>query len=230
MEIKILPSPETVANEAARMTAKIARASVAERGRFLMAVSGGKTPWLMLRALGQENVPWESMHIFQVDERIAPFSHPDRNLTHIQECLLGNTLLNESQIYAMPVEGNDLEIAATSYEKTLCRIAGTPPIFDLVHLGLGSDGHTASLVPEDRVLEINDRDIAITDFYQGRQRMTLTFPIINRARNIVWVIAGADKSLMLKLLLDADSSIPAGQICQDNAFILADRAAATDIL
>jgi len=228
MDIQIFSDAEEVANEAAKLIAMIARQSVEERGRFVLAVSGGRTPWQMLRALGKEELPWKSVHVFQVDERIAPLGHPDRNLTHLCDCLLGNSPIIEHHIYAMPVEWNDLEFASGEYCDMLSEHAGSPSIIDLVHLGLGTDGHTASLVPEDSVLEISDHDVAITDIYQGRQRMTLTYPIINRSRNIMWVITGAEKAPMLKRLLIADSSIPAGRISQDKAFVLADRNAAGD--
>jgi 6-phosphogluconolactonase len=229
MDIQIFSDAEEVANEAAKVIALIARQSVDERGRFVLAVSGGRTPWQMLRAIGKEDVPWKNIYVFQVDERIAPTGHPDRNMTQIRYCLLENSPINEHHIYSMPVEWNDLEFAAGEYADLLSQQAGSPPIIDLVHLGLGADGHTASLVPEDRVLEIVDRDVAVTGIYQGRNRMTLTYPIINRARNIMWVITGDEKAPMLKRLLEADPSIPAGRIHQGKAFILADQDAAKDV-
>jgi 6-phosphogluconolactonase len=173
-----------------------------------------------------EEVAWKQVHVVQVDERIAPAGHADRNLTHLRETLLAHAPLNPEQIYAMPVEGPDLEAAAARYVETLCEIAGTPPLLDLAHLGLGPDGHTASLVPGDAVLTVADRDVAITGVYQGRQRMTLTYPILNRSRNILWVVTGAEKVPMLKRLQDGDTSIPAGRIRRDPALILADIAAA----
>jgi 6-phosphogluconolactonase len=230
VEIEVLTDADAVAHEAARKIAEIARKTVAESGRFVMALSGGTTPWKMLRALGHEDIPWEYMHVFQVDERIAPQGHRDRNLTHLIEILLEFAALNEDHIYAMPVEMNDLESAAICYYKTLCQLAGSPPILDLVHLGLGVDGHTASLVPNDEVLKVDESDVAISGIYQGRQRMTLTYPIINRSRNILWVITGKEKVSMLKRLLVADSSFPAGRICQDNAFVLADMDAFGDVV
>jgi len=229
MNIQIFSDAEEVTAEAAKLIAMIARQSVEERGRFILAVSGGRTPWQMLRDLGKEDVPWKSVYVFQVDERIAPIGHPDRNLTQLRHNLLENSPISEHQIYAMPVEWNDLEFAAGEYSDLFSQLVGSPTIIDLVHLGLGADGHTASLIPEDQVLEINDRDVAITDFYQGRKRMTLTYPIINRARNIMWVITGAEKAPMLKRLLDADPSIPAGRIHQEKAFILADLDAADNL-
>ena len=161
--------------------------AVALRGRFIIAVSGGKTPWKMLRALADEDVPWEGMHILQVDERLAPDGHPDRNMTHLRESLSGVIPLLPGRIHAMPVEEKDPEAAAASYAQTIREIAGSPAIIDLIHLGLGPDGHTASLIPGDPVLDVTDRDVALTGIYQGRQRLTLTYPIINRARKILWV-------------------------------------------
>ena len=230
MRMEVLSDAETVAKKAAAVIAEEARTAVAARGRFLMAVSGGKTPWIMLRALATEEVPWEQVHVFQVDERVAPAGHPDRNLAHLRESLLEHVPLREEQIHAMPVESADLEAAAVRYARTLREIAGTPPVLDLAHLGLGSDGHTASLVPADPVLKVADRDVAITEVYQGRQRMTLTYPMLNRSRNILWVVTGAEKVSMLKRLRVADTSIPAGLIRQDHALILADRAATGEML
>src|SRR5207245_11768917 len=154
---------------------------------------GGKTPWIMLRSLAGEKVPWEQLHILQVDERIAPAGHPDRNLSHLRESLLSRVPLQPEQIHAMPVEAPDLEAAAKAYSKALSEIAGSSPVLDLVHLGLGPDGHTASLVPGDPVLNVTDSDVALTGVYQGRRRMTLTYPILNRARRILWLVAGKDK-------------------------------------
>jgi len=215
-----------VAREAAKVIAAEACSAVAARGRFVMAVSGGKTPWQMLRALADESVPWPEVHVVQVDERIAPAGHADRNLTHLRESLLSHAPLPEKQIYAMPVEENDLEAAAAAYAQTLAQISGSPPVLDLVHLGLGADGHTASLVPGDPVLQVFDRDVAMTGIYQQRRRMTLTYPLINRARKILWVVTGAEKIEMLPRLRKADASIPAGRINQINALALADRPAA----
>jgi 6-phosphogluconolactonase len=176
--------------------------------------------------LGREAVPWVGVHVLQVDERIAPKGDADRNLTHLRESLLENTPLDPKHIYAMPVESPDPLAAAAEYAKTLEKIAGSPSVLDLVHLGLGPDGHTASLVPNDPVLQVADRDVAITDFYQGRKRMTLTYPIINRARQILWVVTGSEKVGPLAQLLNADPSIPGGRIRQEQAFVLADRASA----
>ena len=226
MRIDVLADAEAVAKRAAAVIAEEARAAVAARGRFLLAVSGGKTPWILLRALATEAIPWDHVHVVQVDERVAPEGHPDRNLTHLRETLLEHAPLRPGQIHAMPVEAPDLEAAAARYARTLHEIAGEPPVLDLALLGLGTDGHTASLVPGDPVLKVADRDVAITAVYQGRRRMTLTYPMLDRSRNILWVVTGAEKVPMLKRLQDGDASIPAGRIRRDPARILADRAAA----
>ena len=190
-----------------------------------MALSGGRTPWQMLQALADEDVPWPRLHVVQVDERIAPAGDPDRNLTHLRASLLDHAPLPPEQLYAMPVEEGDVNAAALGYARTLERIAGTPPVLDLAHLGLGPDGHTASLVPGDPALDVADRDVALTGFYMKRRRMTLTFPVLDRSRRILWLVTGADKHAMLARLRAADASIPAGRVRQEQALLLADRLA-----
>jgi 6-phosphogluconolactonase len=229
MKIEVLADADSVARKAAAIIAAEAREAVVARGRFIMAVSGGHTPWLMLRALAGEKVPWEELHTVQVDERVAPEGHSDRNLTHLRESLLSRVPLRPEQIHAMPVEAVDLEAAAKTYSRTLVELAGSPPVLDLVHLGLGPDGHTASLVPGDPVLKVSDTDVALTGVYQGRRRMTLTYSIINRSRRILWLVTGNDKAEPLVRLRDADPSIPAGQVRQDRGLLLADRAAAAKL-
>lgn len=218
------PDAWTVAKRGAAFIAEEARSSVAARGRFLLALSGGKTPWKMLQALAKETVPWAQVHIFQVDERVAPEGHPDRNLTTLREILLSRTPLGEDHIHGMPVEEDDLDAGVAHYAESLRPWAGTPPVLDLVHLGLGADGHTASLVPGDPALAVEDRDVALTEPYFGRQRMTLTFPMINRARKILWLVTGVDKGPMLRRLQKADPTVPAGRIEQANALLLTDTA------
>ncbi len=225
--ILVFADADAVAREAAKMISTEARSAVSARGRFIVAVSGGRTPWQMLRALAGEDMPWNNVHVVQVDERVASAGDPDRNLTHLRESLLIHAPLPPEHIHAMPVEGADLEAAALSYARTLEELAGTPPVLDLVHLGLGPDGHTASLIPMDPVLDVVDRDVALTGLYQKRRRMTLTYPVLNRSRRILWVITGAEKAEMLVRLRDGDVSVPAGRIRSDQALVLADRHAAT---
>lgn len=226
MEIAVLEDAEAVAAKAAALIAHDARDVVRIRGRFVLAVSGGRTPWQMLRVLAKEDVPWAGVHVVQVDERIAPAGDPDRNLTHLHASLLENAPIPADQIHAMPVEARDLAAGAAEYAELLGKLCGRPAEIDLVHLGLGPDGHTASLIPSDAVLEVNDRDVALTGVYQGRRRMTLTYPIINRARKILWLVTGADKANRLRQLRDGDAAIPAGRVSQKRAMVFADGAAA----
>jgi 6-phosphogluconolactonase len=229
MKVEVLKDAESVAKAAAAAIAADARAAITARNRFALAVSGGHTPWIMLRALAEESIPWPCVQIYQVDERVAPAGDPDRNLTHLQESLLQHTPLLPEQIHAMPVESTDLPSAANQYALTLREVAGSPPVLDLVHLGLGPDGHTASLVPGDAVLDVTDKDVALTGVYQGRRRMTLTYPTINRARRILWVVTGSEKAGMLRRLREGDASIPAGRVRRDEALLLADLAAAEQL-
>lgn len=226
MKIEVYPDDGAVARSAAAIIAADLRAAVASRGRFVMAVSGGRTPWRMLRALAGERLPWEQVHVFQVDERAAPAADPDRNLAHLRASLLDHAPLPPDHVHAMPVEAADLGRAVEQYARTLRDVAGDPAVLDLVHLGLGPDGHTASLVPRDPALDITDADVATSGPYQGRRRMTLTFPLINRSRRILWLVTGSEKAATLVRLRDGDRSIPASRVRRDRALVLADRAAA----
>src|SRR5881296_801962 len=226
MKIEIFSDAAEVALAAARYFASVSRDAVAARGKFVVALSGGNTPWLMLNALAQENVPWTATHLLQVDERVVPAGNPNRNLTHLKQIPLERTPLRPEQIHEMPVDNRDLEAAAEQYAQTVAEFAGMPPQIDLVHLGLGADGHTASIVPGDPVLDKTDTDVAITNVYLGARRMTLTYPILNRARRILWLVTGKEKVTALARLHEGDVSIPAGRIQGDQALVLADRAAA----
>jgi 6-phosphogluconolactonase len=216
LEIEILPDADAVAERGAQVVASAAAVAVANRDRFTFAVSGGRTPWAMFAAL-YGRMPWEKVTIFQVDERVAPEDDPDRNLTQLKGALPPG---GAADVRPMPVWADDLEAAAELYAEAL------PDQLDLVHLGLGPDGHTASLVPGDPVLAVHDRDVALTGAYQGRRRMTLTYPVLNRARQILWLVTGDDKVDALRRLRAGDDSIPAGWISTDNALVLADAAAA----
>jgi len=226
MKVEILPDADAVAHKAAEFIAAEARSAVSARGRFTLAVSGGHTPWQMLRLLAKEDVPWSGVHLFQVDERVAPVGDKDRNLTHLKDSLLATVKLPAAQVHAMPVEDKDLPAAAARYARELESIAGTPPVLDLVHLGLGPDGHTASLVPGDKSLEVTSTDVTLAGPYQGRMRMTLTYPVLDRARTILWLVTGADKVPMFPRLRAGDTTIPAGRVQSARAVMLADSSAA----
>jgi 6-phosphogluconolactonase len=216
--LEVLPDAEAVAKRADDIVATSAREAIEARGRFTFAVSGGRTPWGMFREIADEEVPWKQVGIWQVDERIAPDGDPDRNLTSLQPMIP-----SEADLRPMPVTDVDLDAAAHRYAESL------PEVFDLVHLGMGDDGHTASLVPGDPILEVTDRDVAVTGEYRGRRRMTLTYPVLDRARQVLWLIAGADKALMLPRLLQSDRSIPAGRVSAAEQLVVADNLAASEL-
>lgn len=224
MQIEVWTDAEAVARRAAQWIAAEARAAVQARGRCVLALSGGHTPWRMLGLLAGEPLPWRALELFQVDERVAPEGDPVRNLTHIRESLQG--VLPPAQLHAMPVESRDLAAAAGRYARELERAAGAPAVLDLVHLGLGADGHTASLLPGDPVLELTREDVGVTRAQAQPQRMTLTFPALDRARRRLWLVTGAEKQAMLARLRAGDRSIPAGRVERERALVLADAAAA----
>ena len=215
-ELEVAPDAAAVAARAASYVAARARAAVSARGRFTFAVSGGHTPWAMFAELASEDVPWANVELFQVDERVAPAGDPDRNLTHLRESV-GDV---PARVHPMPVNDADLDAAAAAYATVL------PQRFDLVHLGLGPDGHTASLVPGDPVLKVTDALVAVTQPYQGHQRMTLTYPALTRADQLLWLVTGGDKREPLAKLLAGDESIPAGRVLATHSLVLADSAAA----
>ena len=216
--LEALPDAAAVARRGADEVATGASVAIAARGRFTFAVSGGHTPWEMFRALADEDLPWEAIGIWQVDERVAPDGDPDRNLTSLVQALP-----EAVELHPMPVAEDDLDAAAERYAASL------PEAFDLVHLGMGDDGHTASLVPGDPVVQMTDRGVALTREYRGRRRMTLTYPVLDGARRVLWLITGEDKAAMLPRLLAGDPSIPAGRVSAEEQLVVADRAAAAEV-
>lgn len=220
IELEVAGDEKAASRRAAELIAAAGAEAAAERGRFAFAMSGGRSPWAMLAILGElEEMPWERTDLFQVDERVAAPGDPERNLTHM---VLGLSMAHQPALRPMPVTQRDLDNAAREYEASL------PDRFDAIHLGLGPDGHTASLVPGDPVLEIDDRRVAITGgTYQGHTRMTLTYPALEDARRIVWLVTGPDKQEPLAKLLAEDESIPAGRVRNENMVVVADEAAAS---
>ena len=214
-ETRAFASVDVLAMAAADFVAERARRAVAAKGTFTFAVSGGRTPWSMFVELISRDVPWGQTVIYQVDERVAPLGDPGRNLTNLVDTLAGLA----SFIEPMPVNDDDLDTAAERYGELL------PERLDLVHLGLGPDGHTASLVPGDPVLEVRDRLVATTGEYQGRRRMTLTYRALARADQLLWLVSGSDKRDALALLRSGDVSIPAGRVEAARSLIMADRLA-----
>jgi 6-phosphogluconolactonase len=216
-ELEVLQDADAAAGRFAQLLALRARAMVDATGTFTLAVSGGSAPWQAFRLLAGEDVPWGSVDLFQVDERVVPMGDDERNLSHLEESLPAD---GWARVHPMPVDSSDLEAASAQYAAIL------PERLDVAHLGLGPDGHTASLVPGDAVLEVDDRDVAMTATeYQGRRRMTLTYPMLDRSRELLWLVTGESKVEPLKLLLAGDPSIPAGRIRAGKSLIVADAAA-----
>jgi 6-phosphogluconolactonase len=222
VQLKPTPDPERAASVAADEVAAACRRAVTERGRAVIALSGGETPWKMIRALCSISLPWERIHVAQVDERLVPRGDPRRNLARLEEILVQQGPLPPANLLAMPVESEDPEHAARAYQQTLERRAGTPACLDLVQLGLGTDGHTASLVPGDPVLAVRDRDVAVTAPYLGTPRMTLTCPALSRARQRLWLVTGAGKADRLRQLLDGSGDAPATSVAREDSVVVAD--------
>ena len=218
IDLEVVESDRAAARRAAELIAAAGQRAVADHGSFSFAMSGGRSPWAMLAILGDlEEMPWAETELFQVDERIASPGSEDRNLTHM---VLGLSMDHQSALRPMPVTNRDLDAAAHEYDTSL------PDRIDLVHLGLGPDGHTASLVPGDPVLEVDDKRVSVTtNEYQGHRRMTLTYPALAEAREIIWLVTGEEKRDPLRKLLAADPSIPAGRVRNESMFVVADSAA-----
>jgi 6-phosphogluconolactonase len=229
MRIQVLPTADAAAARAAGwLRAEIGRAS-AQRGRCLVALSGGRTPWRMLRELRRLRVHWHDLQVFQTDERVVPANDERRNSRQIADLLVAPNGLAADQFHAMPVERDDLRAGADEYARLLAEFGGSPPVFDVVQLGLGADGHTASLVPGDRLLRERTATVGVSVAYQGVTRMSLTFPVLDAARHRLWLVTGADKAAALGQLWAGDESVPAGQVAREAAFVFADVAAAAEL-
>jgi 6-phosphogluconolactonase len=230
LRITIDKTVADVARSAADWLRDEIEAAVAQRGRCLLALSGGRSPWQMLTALADEPLPWDRLQVVQVDERAVPADDERRNALHLAAELLVPGRLPRGAFHAMPVERPDLDAAAAAYEATLEGLGGLLPVLDVVQLGIGADGHAASLVPNDPVLDVQDRDVAVTTAaYQGTRRMTMTFPLLDRARRILWLVTGEEKAAALAKLVAGDRSIPAARVASVRAAVFADEAAATQL-
>jgi 6-phosphogluconolactonase len=219
--VEVAPDAAALARAAVGHVIAAADAALDERGRFTLALSGGATPQRFFEELSHRPLPWRSIHVFQVDERVVPAGHPDRNLTGLMEHLVDRVPIPDANVHAMPVEASDLDAAAADYAGELAEVCGPEAVLDLVHLGLGDDGHTASWPPGNPVLDVTDADVAVVGPYRGHRRMTLTPPAVNRAGRILWLVAGAGKAAALARLLDGDPAIPASRVRQEDAVVAA---------
>jgi 6-phosphogluconolactonase len=221
LSLEVAPDAAALAKAVVRHVIEAADAALDQRGRFTLALSGGTTPHRFFEELAHRPLPWRSIHVFQVDERVAPAGHPDRNLTGLTAHLLDRVPIPAANVHPMPVEAADLDAAAADYAAELRQVCGPQGVLDLVHLGLGDDGHTASWPPGDAVLDITDADAAVVGPYRGCRRMTLTPPAVNRAGRILWLVDGAGKAPVLARLLDGDPTIPASRVRREGAVVVA---------
>ena len=218
MKVDIRATAADAAQQAAGLCGDRIEAAIDDRGVACIALSGGRTPLGMLRELSGRDLCWNRVHIFQADERACPMDSEDRNFKHIQAIL-------PAQCHLHPMPVHDLTEGANGYARELGRYAGNPAVLDVIHLGLGADGHTASLIPGDPVIEITDRDVAWTAPYLGYRRMTLTFPVLDRARLVFWLVTGAEKRAALAGLLAGDAALPASRVRASDRQVIADVAA-----
>jgi len=225
IDVEILPDGAALAARAADLVAERLTTAIAARGRAALAVSGGSTPAAFLAELARRAVPWEAVHVFQVDERVAPPGHADRNLTGLRAALLDRVPIPPGNVHALPVEEPDIQAAAAAYGDEIRVVAGPGGGLDVVHLGLGDDGHTASWPPGDPVVDVT-ADVAVVGPFNGRLRMTLTPPAVNRAGWIVWLVAGAAKAPVVARLLGCDAALPCSRVRRHDATLLLDAPAA----
>lgn len=225
MQVDVV-SGDRLGTHAAAYVAAALRAAVAARGRAAVAFSGGSAAPQLLSALAEEDVPWHAVHVLQADERVAPDGHAARNITIIRHALVDRAVIPADHVHAMPVTGEDLTRAAERYAHTLAEVAGHPPTLDVIHLGIGDDGHTASLVPGTDLLHGAVGSVAVTPPYRGRRRLTLTGPTLSRARHVLWLVSGRSKASVVRGFIDGDQALPAAHINRSKALVVLDPAAA----
>lgn len=227
MKVRTEPDAQRAAAAAATHIAERARQAVAERRRFALGLSGGSSPLPMFDALASADVPWKFVHLYQVDERLVAADSPRRNLAALRERLLDRISIPSGQVHPMPVERDDPHAAAADYAETLALTLGRSGALDLVHLGLGADGHTASLLPGDPAAE-QTADVIVSQPYQGTRRLSLSSAVLSTARERVWLVTGADKRCALTRLLDGDLDIPAGRLDRRGSIVFTDLSVSPD--
>ncbi len=228
MRLEVAKTAAEAAATAARLIANILGIALGRRSQASLAFSGGSTPLPMLQALAREPLDWSAIHVFQVDERVVARGDSARNLGALDDILVWRGPLPRRNLHPMWVDRQDLAGAADDYAAELAQLAGDPPVLDVVHLGLGGDGHTASLFPGDRALAVTDRGVTVTAEHNGHRRMTLTLPVLNRARSVLWFVTGADKSGVVADLYAGGAPFPAGRVARRRAILVADSAAAKE--
>ncbi|MEX2122559.1 MAG: 6-phosphogluconolactonase [Woeseia sp.] len=219
------------AQAAAEFIARRLTLAIEARARATLAISGGRSPWKMFECLAGHGVEWSAVHVFQVDERIVPVDHAERNWKRFLESPLSRRIRDANR-HPMPVamvEKEDAELAIGDYSRTLNDFAGAPPVLDVVHLGIGADGHTASLFADDAPLHDTRHWVGVSRRHEGHRRLTLTLPVLNRAQSVVWFAVGASRRAVLARLHAGDPEIPASHVQRERAVCFTDLAAAPAI-
>ena len=223
MHLELVSTAEEAVERAADTIAERLGRALESRRRASLALSRAAD---LLDALLRRPLAWDRVDVFQVDERAAPRGSEDRNLTALENTVVMHGPLHREHLFAMPVDG-DLERGASEYARLLRDRCGDPPVLDVVHLGLGPDGHTASLLPGDPVLDVDDADVAISGTAGGFRRMTLTYPVLDRAQALVWLVTGLDKARAVQALVGGSRDVPAGRVRSDRSVLVLDHAAAS---
>ncbi len=211
-DLLVVADQAALAQEAAKLVVATAEEAVARCGRFTVALAGGSTPKRLYSLLAAKpycaRLPWQETHIFWGDERVVPPEHPDSNFGMVRAILLSRVPIPANQVHRMQAERADLDAAAGEYEAEIARTFAAqppdePPAFDLILLGLGTDGHTASLFPHTPALRETKRWVAPNDIPELKaSRLTLTIPILNRAAMILFLVSGIEKAAALQAVLE----------------------------
>ena len=203
MIVEVLSDLDTLIQRAATLVVAEIHRAITDRGIFTIALSGGSTPKPLYAALAQQPLPWEKIHCFWGDERYVPVDHPDSNQGMTRQIWLNHVPIPPENIHPMPTDSGNPEEDATVHDAHLqAFFQVSPPIFptfDLILLGLGDDGHTASLFPHTDSLTVHDRSITVGN-KDGQPRLTFTVPLINQARSILFLVAGANKQPALRAI------------------------------
>ena len=237
MDLRILPTPGELARAAAELFVARSNEAVAERGIFTIALSGGSTPKLLYQLLGdpnkpfREQVPWPSIHFFWTDERHVPPDHPESNYRMANEAMLSHVPVSRDDVHRVMSENPDAAEAAEDYEQTVLRIVpGKPSRFDLILLGVGTDGHTASIFSGSEVLHETKRLVAAPWVEKLKSyRITMTLPVINKAASVVFLVSGAEKAEIVKEMAQGPKRYPAQEVRPAELRWLLDREAASKL-